>query len=236
MSCSLSYYIHSPPERRKILEIYPKKMIHKFTFLVGIFGVSLFVLSSIVGGFLIENYSLTSQYISESYAIDTEYGLILRIFGYIPSGILITIFCFLAIKHFQPSRLTKIGFYGLGIFYGLATIVVSIFPCDSGCNRELIDPSISQAIHNLTGFLTYIFVPISIILIGIGLKKLQNYNRLSMQAIISGIISILFIYVLFSNQNSQYIGLYQRIIETIFIIWIITCAFAIKDKIPTQLQ
>jgi len=63
---------------------------------------------------------------------------------------------------------TKIGFCGLGIFYGIATIIVGLFPCDKGCNKELIDPSVLQVIHNLTGLLTYIFVPISIILIGVG--------------------------------------------------------------------
>ncbi len=207
-------------------------MNNKVTFFIGILGVGLFIVSSIIGGILIENYSLTSQFISETYAIDTEYGIILRTFGFIPSGILLTIFCFLGFKYFQPSKLTKIGFYGLGIFYGLATVMVGFFPCDSGCNKEFIDPSISQVIHNLTGLLTYIFVPISIILIGIGLKQLPNYNRLSIQAIIYGIISILFILLLFSGSNPKYIGLYQRIIETLFIIWIITCAFAIKNKIP----
>ncbi|WP_222983284.1 DUF998 domain-containing protein [Flagellimonas meishanensis] len=208
-------------------------MSNRFTFFVGMLGVSLFVVSSIVGGILIENYSLTSQYISETYAIDTEYGEILRIFGYIPSGILLTIFCFLGPKYFQPSKLTKIGFYGLGIFYGLATVIVAIFPCDSGCNKDFIDPSISQVIHNLTGVLTYIFVPISIIIIGIGLKQLQNYNRLSIQAITYGIISILFISLLISGTNPEYIGLYQRIIETVFIIWIVTCAITIKNIIPS---
>ncbi|MFT6873247.1 MAG: hypothetical protein ACJAVN_002265, partial [Roseivirga sp.] len=57
-------------------------MNNKITFLIGIVGVILFVVSSILGGFLIENYNELSQYISESYAIDTEYGKILRIFGY----------------------------------------------------------------------------------------------------------------------------------------------------------
>ena len=205
-------------------------MRNKLTFLVGIFGVSLFILSSILGGILIENYSLTSQYISETYAIDTEYGIYLRTFGYIPSGILLTLFCFLGIKYFQPSKLTKIGFYGLGIFYGLATVIVGFFPCDSGCNKEFIDPSISQVVHNLTGLLTYIFVPISIILISISLKQLPHYNRFSIQSITYGIISILFIYLLISDSNSPYIGLYQRMVETIFIIWIITCAIAIKKQ------
>ena len=104
------------------------------------------------------------------------------------------------------------------------------FPCDSGCNKLFIDPSISQIIHNITGLLTYIFVPISILLIGIGLKKSSIYNRLSTLGITFGIISILFVYLLFSDTNSEYIGLYQRIIEVIFIIWIITCAIAIKKQ------
>lgn len=207
-------------------------MSKNFTSFIGILGACLFVLASIVGGLLIENYSLTTQFISETYAIDTEYGKILRIFGFIPSGILITVFCFLGFKYFQPSKLTKIGFYGLGIFYGFATVIVGLFPCDSGCNKEFLDPSISQIIHNLTGFLTYIFVPISIILIGIGLKRFPNYRRLSMQAIAYGILSILFVYLLFSGPNSEYNGVYQRIIEAVFIIWIITCAIEIK-KIPT---
>lgn len=206
-------------------------MSNKLIYFIGILGVSLFVISSILGGFLIEDYSIISQFISESYAIDTEYGLHLRVFGYIPSGILLTLFSFLSIKKLPPSKRTKIGFYGMGIFYGMATIMVGIFPCDSGCNKQLIDPSISQIIHNLTGALTYIFVPICMILIGMGLKKSPSYNKLSLQGIAYGIISILFIYMLFSNPNSEYMGLYQRIIESIFVIWIISCAFAIKRSV-----
>ena len=207
-------------------------MNNKITFLIGIVGVSLFVVSSILGGFLLENYNELSQYISESYAIDTEYGKILRIFGYIPSGILITLFCFLGVRYFQPSKLLKIGFYGIGIFYGLATVVVGIFPCDSGCNKELIDPSSSQLIHNFVGLLTYLFVPVFMILIGLGLKKSSNNNTFSLQSIVFGAISILFVYILVSNSNSEYIGLYQRMIESVFVIWIVFCAFVIKNKKP----
>ena len=99
----------------------------KITFYTGILGAFLFVVSAIVGGILIENYSLTSQYISESYASNTQYGKALRFLGYIPSGILLTIFSFNALKHFQPSKLTKIGFIGIAIFYGLGTITEVYF-------------------------------------------------------------------------------------------------------------
>jgi hypothetical protein len=207
-------------------------MNNKITFLFGIVGVSLFVVSSILGGFLIEDYNILSQYISESYAIDSEYGKILRTFGYISSGIFMTLFCFLGVRYFQSSKLLKIGFYGTGIFYGLATVVVGIFPCDSGCNKELIDPSSSQLIHNFVGLLTYLFVPVFMILIGLGLKKSPNNNTFSLQSIVFGAISILLVYILVSDSNSEYIGLYQRMIESVFIIWIIFCAIVIKNKKP----
>lgn len=205
-------------------------MNNRVIFYIGLLGVVLFAASAIVGGILIEDYSIVSQFISESYAVDTKYGMHLRIFGYIPSGIFITLFCFLAFSYVHKNALTRIGFYGLGIFYGLATIAVGIFPCDKGCNKEFIDPSLSQIIHNFIGLLTYAFVPICIILIGIGLRRSQHFNKLSIIAIALGILSMLFVALLFSDPNSNYIGLLQRIIEIFFMLWIITCAFTIRNN------
>ena len=203
-------------------------MDNKLLFLTGILGVTLFSVASFLGGFQFDDYDPISQYISEAMAIDTPYGEKLRFFGYIPSGILLTIFSFVGFKKFPKSSLTKIGFWGLGLFYGIATIVVGIFPCDKGCNKELIAPSISQIIHNLTGLLTYIFVPVSIIIIGVGLNKSKNYRGLSKIGIICGLISIVFIGLLLSEPFTNYVGLFQRIIEGIFIIWIIACSIFIK--------
>ena len=203
-------------------------MNNKLLFLIGILGVSLFGVSSILGGFQFENYDPISQFISETMAVNTPYGKTLRFFGYIPSGILLTIFAFGAIKKFPKSSLTKMGFWGLALFYGIATVVVGIFPCDEGCNKELIDPSNSQIIHNLTGLLTYIFVPISIILIGVGLRKSKNYLKLSKIGIVCGLICIVLIGLLMSDPLSTYGGLFQRVVESLFILWIIACSIYIK--------
>ncbi|PCJ96086.1 MAG: hypothetical protein COA50_07855 [Flavobacteriaceae bacterium] len=208
-------------------------MRQKSIFFIGVFGVSLFVFTCILGGFLIEDYSIISQYISETFAIDTQYGFALRVFGHIPSGILFTLFCLLAPKYFPSTSAIKNGFYGIGFFYGIGTVIVALFPCDSGCNKEFIDPSISQIIHNLMALLVYVFVPLCMIIIGVGLKKFVAYKRLSILAIALGAISILFVYILTSESNSDYLGLYQRIIESTFVVWILACAFKIKNyKIP----
>ena len=156
--------------------------------------------------------------------------MVLRTFGYIPSGIFIAIFCFTGVRFFAPTKLLNIGFYGIGLFYGLATVVVGIFPCDSGCNKDFIDPSTSQLIHNFMGLLTYLFVPVLIILIGLELKKMQKNTVFPLQSIVLGVISFLFVSVLFLNSNSKYIGLYQRIIELVFILWVVFCAIAIKNE------
>lgn len=202
-------------------------MNKKNIFFVGIFGVILLFSSFIFGGLLIENYDILSQYISESYAIDTKFGIFLRVFGYIPSGIMITLFCLLGLNHFQPNKLLKIGFYGIGIFYGLGTIVTGIFPCDSGCNRELIEPSFSQVVHNFSALMMYQLTPFFIILIGLGLKK-SIYLRFTIQSVIIGVTSYFFVFTLGSDLSSEYIGIYQRIIEFFFGFWVLLCAFEIK--------
>lgn len=205
-------------------------MNNKSVSVIGILGALLFVATSIVGGLLIEDYSVISQYISETYAIDTKYGLSLRMFGFIPSGVLLALFCFLATTYFKASRGVKIAFFAVGLFYGLATVVVSIFPCDSGCNPDLIDPSVSQLIHNLVGMLTYLLVPIAMIIIGQGLKKSMENKKFALHSTFLGILAFLVVIVLFSNTNSEYIGLIQRVIEATFIIWILSCANAIWSK------
>lgn len=204
-------------------------MTNKLVAYIGILGVSLFAIAAIVGPLLIEDYSVVSQYISESFAADTEYDQYLQYFGYVPSGILITIFCFSAPKKLPSSKLIIAGFFGLALFYGLGTVLVGFFPCDAGCPTDVIDSSLSQLIHNAMGSLTYIFLPICIIAIGLGLKKMEGYSRLSQIAMATAIISGIFIFILFSNPESDYRGVLQRVIETSFITFMVSIAMAIKN-------
>ncbi len=201
----------------------------KLLFYIGLFGVVLFVITTIIGGALIEGYSHMSQFISESYAIDTEHGLQLRLLGYIPSGVLLALFCFLSASYFKGSALIKWAFYGIGIFYGIATVIVAIFPCDSGCNRELIDPSMAQLIHNAMGALTYTLVPVAVLLIGFALKE-KSDSKFTAQSKLLGILSISFVFTLMNNQDSDLVGLYQRVVELSLLLWFVLCALAVKSK------
>ena len=195
---------------------------------LGFIGVSLLIFTLIFGGLLIENYDITNQFISESYAIDTKHGVSLRLLGYIPSGIIIALFCFLGEKYLDSKLVVKIGFYGIGIFYGLGTTVTGIFPCDSGCNKELLNLSSSQIIHNIAALLMYLFVPFLIILIGLAIRKTRH--RFSIQSTMLGLFSLIFVYLFGSELLGEYVGIYQRIIEIIFALWIIQCSMEIKKR------
>ncbi|APQ15927.1 DUF998 domain-containing protein [Maribacter hydrothermalis] len=202
-------------------------MTNRLVAYTGILGVSLFAIAAIVGPLLIDDYSEVSQFISESFASDTEYGGYLQYFGYVPSGILTAIFSFSAPRYLPNSRMIKAGFFGLAIFYGLGTLLVGLFPCDAGCPTNLMVSSTSQLIHNAVASLTYIFFPVCLLGIGLGLKKFESYGHLSQIAITTAIISGVFIFALFSNPDSGYRGILQRIIETSFIIFLVSSALRV---------
>ena len=193
---------------------------------LGFIGISLLLFTIVFGGLLIENYDVKNQFISESYAVDTKYGFFLRLLGYIPSGIIITLFYFLGEKYLEPNLVVKIGLYGIGLFYGLGTTVTGIFPCDIGCNKELVNISSSQIIHNIAALLMYLFVPLFIILIGLAIRKTKIW--FSLKSILLGLISSILVYLFGLNLLLEYAGLYQRAIEIIFALWTILCAYEIK--------
>jgi hypothetical protein len=187
-------------------------------------GVVLFVSATILGGLQFSSYSHLSQLISESYAIGTPYSVQLRYLGFVPSGICIVIFSFMSIKNFPKSVLAKIGFLGIGLFYGIGTILVSIFPCDEGCNKQLLNPSLSQIIHNLSGTLTYMLVPLCLVFIGIAAKKWTSGQYVFIFGIICGLTAMLFVGMLSSDLQSKMAGLYQRIIEGSILTFILICS------------
>lgn len=198
-------------------------------FWLGIFGVLFFVITTILAGTQFAGYSHVTQLISESYAIGTPYGIYLRCLGFIPSGLLLAAFSFAVVHKLPKSIWTKIGFYGIGLFYGLGTVIVSLFPCDEGCNKELIDPSVAQLIHNMMGFLTYTIVPVCVLILGIDFKGWLDGKTLSYFGKICGLTAILFVAILFSDLQSAYLGLYQRIIEGAILSWIVAVSFYVRN-------
>jgi len=205
-------------------------MSKTLTYWLGILGVLFFIVAAILGGFQFENYSHLHQFISESYATGTPYGEQLRFFGYVPSGIMIALFALFAPRFLPASKSVKIVFWAVAIFYGLGTVMVGLFPCDQGCNKELINPSISQIIHNLSAALTYLLVPVALIIIGVKAKSWLDEKAYATTTVICGVVALVFAFLLFGNPNGNYIGLYQRLAEGSILFWILRTAILIKNS------
>ena len=206
-------------------------MIKKISVWTGIIGALLFVSTTIVTGSLYPNYSHTSQFISELYAVGAPNADKIRYYFYLPSGILFLLFAFFSNAYLPKSSLKTLGFLGIGFGYGIGTVVCSIFNCDIDCNPEFINPSLSQIIHNLMGMITYFIVPFSIFAIGIASKKWNNATKFTTRTYIIAGVSFAFVLVLNVSLESPFKGLIQRIIEGNILIWIVFCSLQINKNL-----
>lgn len=201
-------------------------MKRQVTFWSGILGAFLFAITSILAGLQLEGYDFISQYISESYATGIPNSNYLRHL-FVISGIGLAFFGLSALLSFKGYKVIQLGFFFFAVFYGLGTIVTGFFPCDYGCpsNAEV---SLSQFIHNATGFLTYAIVPFCLILVGLASKKLPNASKLPTISLICGALSLGFVIILFGDPQGPYIGLFQRIIEGSILFWVVFISFYIR--------
>lgn len=204
-------------------------MLRKLTVIFGILGVVVFVTTVIIGGYLFPGYSHLEQLISESYATGTAYEWPLRWYGFIPSGFMLMLFGFLAPLNFPKSSVLKMGFYGIAIFYGIATIITGLFPCDFGCNEDFVNPSLSQLIHNLSGTLTYFVVPICLLLVSLKLKTFISKSSISKILLALSLLAIVCTVILIVNHQMTYIGLIQRCIEGSILLWIVMLCLNLKN-------
>lgn len=186
----------------------------------GILGSLLFAGASIIGGLDIEGYNFLSQYISESYASGTPDGHYFQK-AFMVGGTLLALFGFLAPTVLPKSWGIKIGFVLFAIFYGLGTLVTGIFPCDMGCELDPENPSLAQFIHTTSATITYTIVPFSIIGLGLSFNKSKATKRLVKLSLGCGIVSLVFVAFLFGDSSGPYRGLFQRIIESGILFWVV---------------
>ena len=200
-------------------------MKRQLVFWSGILGALLFAFASIWGGLQIDGYSFVSQYISESYATgvpDSKY--LQKLF--VASGVLLAIFGVSASFIFKESKAIKLSFFIFSIFYGLGTVSTGFFPCDFGCPADG-DVSLSQFIHNTSGFLVYAIVPFCLIGIGLASKRQAELSKLSKVSLICGVIALVFVVLLFGDPKGAFIGFFQRIIEGSILFWAMFTSFYI---------
>lgn len=202
----------------------------KLIFWTGLLGAVLFMATAIIGGLQFQAYSHINQFISETYASGTPWGNALRYGGFIPAGALLLLFGLTAALEFRKYGVLSSVFAGFGIFYGLGTIMVSIWPCDLGCDPQQLDPSIAHLIHFAVGSLTYIGTPVCMFMIAHQARLHPSSLLPAAPLLIAAIVMSIAVFVLFFFPPPQMLGLCQRIIEGSALLFVVVVAFQYQRR------
>ena len=182
-------------------------------------------LLALLAGAAVPNYSHLSQFISELGARGAPFEWQVRIFGFLPSGILLLIFCFFAHAALPRSRTTSMALMGLAI-YAAGYVVAAAFPCDLGCRPR--HPSASQIIHNLGGLAGYLIAPAFLFALA---RQARDWPAASAVVLAGHVASALaLIGLILLDPSSPVAGLGQRLLEAAVLTWAVVCGHYISSR------
>lgn len=182
-------------------------------------GATWIVIMTLVGGAMFPGYSHASQFISELGARGAPFAEIVNYFGFLPAGLLLCVFAFLAWRLLPRSVGTSFGMFGMGLF-AFGYIAATFFPCEAGCRPTEI--TLSQALHNFLGLAGYFTAPFCLATLGVQARKWPRAGHLSILAFASAVGA--FIGLAFLSPEFEYVGLAQRLLEASTLAWIVACS------------
>lgn len=207
--------------------------MNKNTALIGlpVFASLWFLIAVIWGGTVYENYSHTSQFISELGATGSSVGTYINYFGFIPTQIIIFVFIILCAFKIPRTPLNSAGLILLCV-YTFSLAIAAIFPCDYECRP--IKASTSHMIHIASAIPAYLSGALAIFILSKGLK---NWVPTSAFEKLGYALTVLILICFFNlDDSSQYVGLVQRILEASIFIWLILFGGHVKAFQANQKQ
>jgi len=182
-------------------------MTSKLALTTGILGSLAVVLLTTIGAANFPNYSHASQFISELGADGAPNGRIISLLGFLPAGIFLIAFAFFAWRSLPRSGATTFGMMALALF-ALGYLVAAFFPCEGDCRP--VEPTLSQAIHNLFGLAGYLFAPASLFALGWQARRWPRATHLAALGFVGSGFALLGL--LFLSPDFKYVGVAQRIL------------------------
>ena len=179
--------------------------------------VALFVL---VAAALTPGYSHVSQFMSELGATGTTYELWVRFGGFLPAGLLLLAFCFVALRALPRTPGVVLGLLGLAV-YAAGYLVASVYPCDLGCRPE--EPSTSQLIHNIGGGLGYILAPAFLLTLARAALAWPGAAKLVVAGYVAAAVALAGLLTL--SPSSDLVGVSQRALEVAVLGWVVMLGF-----------
>ncbi len=191
----------------------------KLAMITGVLGAAWLVAMVLIGGASWDGYDHVAQYISELGANGAPYGWHISWLGFLPIGLLICAFAYFAWRAAPTSVLATLGFVGIFLF-SIGYVGSAFFPCDFGCRPDA--PSFSQVMHELVGLAGYLLAPLTLLLLGLAALKWPGATWLAILGFVAGAGSLVGVVGLM-DPESPTVGLYQRVLETSMLGWVVAC-------------
>jgi hypothetical membrane protein len=195
--------------------------LSRIAFATIIAGVAVLLVAVVLGGAVYPGYDHTRQFMSELGATGSVTGAWVNPLGYVPNGVLITVFSVIAAWILRRSALAVTACLLLA-GNGIGMTGAGIYPCDFECSRS--DPSSAAVLHDLFGGLGYLCA-----IIGVGLASLwarrSDAPWLAPIGVVVLIVSVVGFYGVVAEV--ELMGLFQRVMEAALAVFMLALGWAL---------
>lgn len=211
-----------------------KRIVLKYLTLSGIIGSILFTSISLLSGYLQTDYDAINNFVSELGATDSSTEFLMNYLGFIPSGILFSLFGLSLLIIVSKKSASRIGAL-LIMLFGIGMTLAGIYSCDPGCPSV---GTIESIIHDRVSAVTFISAILGIILLGFSFRKMKVFQNFSLYTILTGFISLILLIIMITSFESRNLtGLWQRLLLLSIFLWTIIIGlrvFKYFDELKTN--
>lgn len=193
-------------------------ILSKLAALSGVLGALLALIVVLVGGYIQPEYNHITDFISELNAEGSKSAAFIGYLGFVPIGILGLVFLWRLKTEISQSKRVYVGLIFIA-FSGVDCLITALAPCDMGCPLSG-DISLSQKIHNISGILTMLLVPIGVYLLITPFKDADYGKPVTIMSAAVITMSVFFVIAMGSPFFTDLAGLMQRTNLAIFYIYI----------------
>lgn len=182
----------------------------------GIAGPVLFISTVAKSASLRNDYSHISHFVSERGATGTNTEQLMNFAGFVPSGVLISLFGMAILSLSIKKPMPVIGSI-LIILFGTGMALAGLFSCDLGCRPA---DSFESIVHDRISAITFMSAIIGILVSGFSFNHRSFFRKFSRYSKVTGLVSFALLIVMISSFDSRNLtGLWQRLLLLSLFLW-----------------
>jgi len=203
----------------------PDAGLSRIAFVALVAGLGVLSVAVVWGGSAYPDYDHARQFMSELGATGAATGPMVSGWGFVPNGVLVTLFCLLAAWILRRNLLAVVACLFLAL-YGAGMTGAGVYPCDFQCSRS--DPSPAAELHDLFGGLGYLCA-----IFGVGLAALwaRKSDASWLAPIGTAALTVSIVGLSAVIAEVELAGLFQRAMEVALAVFMLALGWALVQGV-----